>query len=216
MQVRTSGPVANYDENEPDYRLSVRTALLKNVDNSSPQFFEGLAGLNRSAPTYAFCSPDDEEGRVFLQSTAFVHRGIVGWLPRFFAGMAILQPIEAQFRADVAANALGGEPDRSRSHPADEMLEAEAMMYLPAGQRPSRWAGSDEFEKIIASITDPDRAFGTGDPTGLTIESSFGSDTALLRLLTDKLIPGSATACSRYSDSRSRWSRKRPRKRRMR
>jgi len=44
VQVRTSGPVANYDENEPDYRLSVRTALLKNVDNSSPKFFEVSVG----------------------------------------------------------------------------------------------------------------------------------------------------------------------------
>jgi hypothetical protein len=76
VRVRTSGPVANYDENEPDFRLSVRTALLKNVDNSGLKFFEGLAGRNRLAPSYAFCSPDGEGRRVFLQSTAFVHRGI--------------------------------------------------------------------------------------------------------------------------------------------
>ena len=56
-------------------------------------------------------------------------------------------------------------------------------MYLPAGQHLSRWAGSDEFEEIIESISDPDRAFGTHGPTGLTLESSFGSGSALLQLL---------------------------------
>jgi hypothetical protein len=129
VEVRVSGPHPEIDD--PIYRLSVRTDFLCEVDVTTPKFRRILSDLNRWAPTFAICahptmlsqietygSPSElgldlKSSRVWLASTAYVHDGTKEWLPRLFAGLTVLHPIEAQFRADLVMPLLGGKTDRS-------------------------------------------------------------------------------------------------------
>jgi hypothetical protein len=112
-----------------------------------------------------------------------------------FGGLAVLQPIESQFRADHAASLLGGKPDRSRppmrrlQATVDEMLGAEGWMLSPHGQEPSKWIGTGEFEKIIERWGRRDSGFGVADKAGLSMQTPFGDTSAIILLRTDKPHP---------------------------
>ena len=57
------------------------------------------------------------------------------------------------------------------------------------GSAPSRWRGSEEFTTCATEYGRSDQCFGNGDPTGLTLETPFGSNSALIRLRTDQAHP---------------------------
>src|SRR6478736_7734239 len=83
-----------------------------------------------------------------------------------------------------------GEPDTSRpAHLADAgldgILEAISKVYAPLGESPSRWSGTDEFERFVEKWGRSDYCFGSGDPTGMALDTPFGDDSALIRLLTN-------------------------------
>jgi hypothetical protein len=87
-----------------------------------------------------------------------------------------------------------GEPDVSRpGHLAetglDGILEVIAELYAPLGENPSRWSGTDEFEQFAEKWGKSDRCFGFGDSEGMTLETPFGSDTAMIRFLTAEKHP---------------------------
>jgi hypothetical protein len=87
-----------------------------------------------------------------------------------------------------------GEPDASRPSPRGDghlhgILELIAEVYAPLGQNPSRWAGTGEFERFTEKWGKSDNCFGFGDPTGMTLETPFGNDSALIRLLTSEKHP---------------------------
>jgi hypothetical protein len=126
VSVRVFGPHPERDR--VVYRLSVTTDFLCDVDVTTSEFEKRLMNLNRFAPTFAICTYptiisqltekygvplDLKSSKVWLASTAYLHDGIKGWLPRFFSGLTVLQPIEAQFRVDPAKALLGGRPDHS-------------------------------------------------------------------------------------------------------
>jgi hypothetical protein len=64
------------------------------------------------------------------------------------------------------------------------MLTVADSIYGPSGKQPSRWADTGEFEQFADRFARNDGCFGTGDPTGLTLETPFGENSALIRLLT--------------------------------
>jgi hypothetical protein len=206
VAVRIFGP--HPERSTPIYKLSVGCDFLTDVDISAPSFLKSLSLLNRFSPSFSLVSlpkqvaeeATDKYGvdpgpmKVSLESTAYLHEGISEWLPRFFAGQTILQPIESQERAIIDAKLLGGQPDRSR-HPdsnlnmgLDDMLGVEND-YAALGRASSRWVATGEFEAIIEKWGRCDTAFGTADATGLTIETPFGDDSALLSLKTDQPHP---------------------------
>jgi hypothetical protein len=212
VEVRVNGPDPEIDD--PIYRLSVRTDFLCNVDVTTPTFKQAVSDLNRSVPAFAICArpaslaqgsgefgPLEEAGmelqssKVWLASTAYLHKGIKDWLPRVFGGLAVLQPIESQFRADLAASLLGGRPDRSRPPMRrsqtilDEMLGIEGWMLSPLGQQPSKWIGTGEFEKIVEKWGRSDSGFGVADKAGLSMQTPFGDASAIILLRTDKPHP---------------------------
>ncbi len=189
MQVRASRPQSEIEGDERDQKLSVWTDLLRGVDASEAHVLTTLSAMNRTASTYAFCCPDPGDGKVVLQSTAYVHPGNSDWLPLSFAGQAALQPIAAQFRAEAAGQLLGGEPDRSRSGPPDDILNLEQALYAPAGASQSRWTDTGEFEHIAEMHGRSDAAFGMASEDGLTLEIPFGDETALLQIMADQRHP---------------------------
>ena len=206
VAVRIFGPHPEWSR--PVYRLSVRSDCLKDVDIAAPSFLKNLSEINLISPTFSFVSMPKEvvdlgieksdvdpgPSKVWLESTAYLHEGISEWLPRFLAGQAILQPIESQERAIIAAQLLGGQPDQSRppcsnlNKGLDDMLGLEND-YAACGETPSKWINTGEFEGIIERWGRCDTAFGTADQAGLTIETPFGEHTAILTLKTEEPHP---------------------------
>jgi hypothetical protein len=133
-----------------------------------------------------------KSSKVWLASTAYLHEGVKDWIPRVFGGLAVLQPIESQFRAESVALLLGGQPDRSRPPMrasrtiVDEMLGIEQDILEPHGKRPSKWIGTGEFEAIIAKWGQCDHGFGFAEHSGLSLATPFGHDSALISVRTDQ------------------------------
>jgi hypothetical protein len=208
VRVRIYGPHPELDK--PIYRLSVQTDFLCDVDVTTQKFKENLSLLNRFSPTFAICTHptamsqiaekyghekfdlDLKSWKVWLASTVYLHEGIKGWLPRFFASLAVLQPIESQFRAKLAMPLLGGNLDcsgppgrRDSEKTLDDILNVEGSVFAPDGVQQSKWIGTGEFEEIIDKWGRCDTGFGFADNKGLTIETPFGDHTAILLLKTD-------------------------------
>ena len=104
-------------------------------------------------------------------------------------GSLLLQPINVQIQAAGMSDVLGGgvpdvsRPERLRIDGLDDILEIAAQVYAPMGKDASRWIGTDEFRSIADKCGQSDYCLGSGDDQGLTLETSFGSDSALIRLL---------------------------------
>jgi hypothetical protein len=132
---------------------------------------------------------------MWFASCAYVNAENVSWMPDFLAKMAIMQPINAQLQAHMAAELFaGGLPDASRpENLADaglaDVLEAATQAYVPIGQEASRWIGKSEFSEFAEKYAQNDNCFGFGDENSLSAETPFGSDTALIRLVTDQRHP---------------------------
>ena len=69
------------------------------------------------------------------------------------------------------------------------MLEVAVHVYVPSGQQDSRWIGQTEFSEFAEVYAQNDNCFGFGDDKGLSAETPFGSDTALIRLRTEEKHP---------------------------
>ena len=203
VSVRVHGPHPEVDE--PMYRLNVRTDYISGIDVTDPVIFNNLILLNRFCPSFAICTlPKDVAGlagenpansEAWLESTGYVHPGIIDWFPKFFGGQTVLQVMEAQFRVEADSQLLHARPNclgvvRPRSDGTlDGMLAVEEESFIPEGQEHSRWAGSSEFEQIIENWGRTDSTYGNGDNSGLTIEASFGDDSCMLSLYVDQPHP---------------------------
>jgi hypothetical protein len=177
--------------------------VLKNVPVDDPKFRVSLGTIARQAPTFAILDPGPELAKeippedrwLWLASTAYVSEDVFAWIPQFLAGLAILQPIVAQAKADDWAQALGGTPNRSpppnrpNSFPPDEMLNIVSALYSPAGAGDSRWASADEFQEIAETWGKSDSCFGTAGPGEVTLETPFANDSALVRVRSNERHP---------------------------
>ena len=211
IRVRVNGPHPELDF--PLYRLNVQTDFLCNVDVTAPSFEKNISDLNQKALTFAFCvhpkslaqslmqygSPSEfgldlKSSRVWLASTAYIHEFTKDWMTRLFAGLAVLQPIEAQFRADLAMLLLGGKADRSgppggaSPTSVDDILGVDQIIAFH-GQQQSKWIDTGEFEQIVERWGGRDSGFGFAGKGWLTIETPFGGHTAMLKLKTDQRHP---------------------------
>ena len=209
--VRVNGPHSELDF--PLYRLNVQTDFLCNVDVTTSNFEKNISDLNQKAFTFVFCvhpkslaqsleqygSPgefglDLKSTRVWLASTAYIHEDTKDWMPRLFAWLAVLQPIEAQYRADLAMLLLGGQADRSgppggaSPRNLDDILGVDQIMAFD-GQQQSKWIDTGEFEQIVERWGGCDSGFGIAGKGWLTIETPFGGHTAMLKLKTDEPHP---------------------------
>jgi hypothetical protein len=195
------------DGREPEtWWVTVRTDFLKDVPIADGKFVRLAAATSRfCTSTYAWVYPPaeawaahgqaGERPKLWSANTAYVTSDNVNWLPGFLARMSIMQPINAQIQAAGMSDVLGGgvpdvsRPERLRIDGLDDILEMAAQVYVPMGSGASRWIGTDEFRFLADSWGRSDYCFGTGDDQGLTLETSFRSDSALIRLRTDEKHP---------------------------
>jgi hypothetical protein len=192
--------------------VSIRTDFFKDVPIKDSKFVQLAAMSSRFfTSTYAWVYPPAEawakyaEGnatpRLWLANTAYVTPENKDWLPAFLARMSIMQPINAQIQAAKAPEFLrGGAPDLSRpaglARGLDDMLVLAAQVYVPIGNDANRWIGTGEFQKIAENWGQTDYGFGFGDDGGLTLETPFGEDSALIRLLTNVRQLGNGLLCT--------------------
>lgn len=194
---------------DPAVRIRIDTAFIRGIDFRSETLSPLLASMaHLYTSTYAWLfTPADVQGaigdeafegidptRLWLSATAYIREETAGWLPEFFARMAILQPINAQIQTSELAQLLHAEPDTSPDPsdpqaPLDQILGVLGQVIVPIGKERSRWDGCEEFVKFAETWGRSDSCFGMGDPTGLTLETPFGDDSALIRLLTDLAHP---------------------------
>jgi hypothetical protein len=104
--------------------------------------------------------------------------------------MAVMQPADAEWQAEIAARALGGRLDVSRASETapshlDDMLNMAKAVYVPEGQKASRWDGIDEFSNIVEEFGRNAFCFGIGDAHGVALETSFGPYTAMISVRSD-------------------------------
>ena len=173
--------------------FSAETDLLSGVDSRAPVIAERLALSNRFASAYAVVL-DGLMGRVSLRSSVVLHDQNAKWIAPYFSRLAIIQPVDAQTRAEAFVEMLGGRCDRS-GHPLsgvraihDDMLNVIQALYRPRGEEPSRWLGSGEFEQFL-TITHQYGLFSTGGAQGLAAELAWGKDTALITAAADERHP---------------------------
>jgi hypothetical protein len=190
--------------------LTVRTDFLKDAPVDDRKFVQLTAATSRfCAPTFGWVYPTKEvwaqhgepgtRPRLWLSNTAYVTAENVAWLPGFVALMSIMQPINAQIQFESMPTVLGGgiadrsRPDALAGFDLHEMLWFADHVYAPIGKEPNRWIGTGEFQRIVEKMGTTERSYGNADEGGLTIETAFGSDTALIRLRTDDSHPALGT-----------------------
>jgi hypothetical protein len=71
----------------------------------------------------------------------------------------------------------------------DDILTVVDTIFVPEGKKNSKWIGSDEFEKFAEKHAKNDVCFGFGDKGGMTLETPFGADSALIKFKTDQQHP---------------------------
>lgn len=163
--------------------LNVLTPILSSTYSlvySPPAFIEAANGA---------AAPHDLE----LFSSAYIDPNLAGWMPNFFAQLAIMQPIDAELRGCRLPEMLGGgQPafeDGHKCEELDDILEVADQIFVPAGARQSRWNGSDEFAAFAQNFGRWEGCFANAQPTGLTAEVPFGNDIALIQCWTDQAHP---------------------------
>jgi hypothetical protein len=125
-------------------------------------------------------------------SSVYINDEMVSWLPEFFAKMTITQPVFAEAYRNNALSIFEGAIADLRGgicEQPDEILDVVDALYIPAGKTASRWDGSEEFESFAEKYARQDHCFGMGDKQGMSIETPFGSDSALIQFRTHQPHP---------------------------
>jgi hypothetical protein len=118
---------------------------------------------------------------------------LIDWLPRFFAQMTIMQPIDAERIGDKWTKVLsGGRPAFELGHrrqQIDNILDVADQVFVPAGAQKSMWEGTNEFNDFAEKFANSEVCIGFGEPNKFSCEVPFGGDTALIRCWTDRPHP---------------------------
>lgn len=180
------------------FRITIQTVLHGSAPVHDPIFALHVGQLARtSCPTYAPVYPpsaivekyfDGRPADVELFSSAYVYDETVEWMSGFLARMSLMQPINAELFSREAERSNGNAPEAvAQEKPTiGFLLDVYKHVIVPEGAEASRWIGSDEFEAFITQYGQSDVCFGFGDELGLSFETPFGSDSAIVRFRTDQ------------------------------
>ena len=173
------------------WRLSVNTEYLKGLDLGDPESPVLIAGMGAFAATYgwAFIPPEMStqykmplDGAVYFHSSTYVRHATESWLPRLFAQLSIMQPIDAQRSADSFGEMLKGSTNKSGarfqggSKEIDPILHVASEVLAPVGKGSSRWLGATEFDAIVDQFGQTDATVAELSAGGVTLQASFGAD----------------------------------------
>lgn len=191
------------DEFGPEmWQISVRTEFLKDAPINHPDFAKRVGLLSKLSPTYALVYPPPQLWEQYgspetvpqlsFSNTIYVTSENIEWLPGFLGHMAIMQPINAQIRSEATVALFPGSspavsrPDALADAGLDGMLEFADQVYAPLGREPNRWVGTDEFASLAEGWNRSEFCHAVASEHGLSLETSFGNETALIELWTDQ------------------------------
>ncbi len=167
-------------------RVHVQTDLVQGV-RGEPEELERLGATTGFA---TMSGPLLGEGVVRSAASVFVHEGTLEMWKHLLTVAALLQVTEAHISAETTAELVGGVPAAS-AHPTsgprlvpDDMLNVIRDAFAPLGALPSMFRGGD-FESAERTFGRHHTVLTTASDTGLTSELPFGSETALVQMLTD-------------------------------
>ena len=202
-EVRVTAELPQPETEVPWVKIQVISPVLINVDLTKPGRLELLSSLTPLATstyalqvaTSAVPHPDNfrqKSTTLWFSSTAYVTEETCGWLAPFFAKLALIPVINAEISGTNLPQMIGsGDPAHSRptslrGRPHDEILDVVKDVIAPLGQGESRWSDCPEFEDFAEEWGRSDYCFATGDKSGLSAETPFGSSSALIRLWSDQ------------------------------
>lgn len=205
-QVRVQATTSRESNTNGTIKLTVRTSFLHQIDPNSEKFETFVGKFARfTTSTYGWVYPPRRVldhfrsptnfAELWLHGSVYINNQNAGWLTDFFANTSIIQPINAQIQGSQMPSIAGSgvanmaRPAAMEGWPLDNILEVVAEVYAPIGREVSRFGGHDEFKEFAETYARNDNCFGNGDATGLTLETPFGSDSALIRLKTDEAHP---------------------------
>ena len=185
------------------FRITIFTDFLRSVPVLSDKFTHLVGASSKFLSSgYSFVYPpfdvwkeyfNGQPAEMQLFSSAYVDQAIAGWLPSFLAQMAIMQPINAEIRSTTAFEMFGGGVPAfaggSKKASISEILNLGETVFVPEGKKENKWSGSDEFEQFAEKHAKNDFCFGLGDKEGMTLETPFGADSAIIRFQTDQQHP---------------------------
>jgi len=195
--------VARHVERPKRIRIGITTDYLRSVPVESVDFVRNaaLASSFLCAGSSVVYPPPDIWRKYFdnhpadltLFSSAYVDQSTVGWLAKFLARMAIMQPTNAELQSTVAPKVFGGgEPAYAHGEKKDRVsgiLFIARDVLIPDGQKDSRWIGSEEFRQFADQYAGGEVCFGFDDDKGMSLETPFGDDSALISFRTDHQHP---------------------------
>jgi hypothetical protein len=191
------------DERKSDgpkrFRISIRTDCLNSVPVHDMGFILKVSMAARSlAPTYALVYPPGEVVKKYFKahpadmemySSAYVYDDTVKWTSGFLARMSIMQPINAEFLSRSEGTFINGTPalaNGSLRLRVNGVLNIHADLLIPEGQKTSRWLGSSEFGTFLEQYGQSDACFGFDNENGMSFETPFGADSALIQFNADE------------------------------
>jgi hypothetical protein len=199
VQVRVVPPPATNPGQPERWALCAQTEFINSLPIDQPEFTERLAaGAPIITSMYALVYPpefvwkryfDGERPVLRLFSSVYVSDAMLEWLPQLLCQVALLQAVSAEFQSERLANAVGGKPAfiGSGKAPAhDEILDTARAFYVGEGAKPSRWSDVDEFDDFVDEYGECDECFGSSDETGMTLETPFGGNSAVIRFRCDE------------------------------
>ena len=181
---------------EDRWRVSVETDLLVSVPIQDMKIVELIAAQSDFASTFSIVYPPAEilnesnggKAKLSLFSSAYVDLELAEWLPRFLAQEALVQVTIAEELSGHMSEVIGGKPDflpSGKNRTPDDILKVIRKIYVPEGKKPCRWEGSNEFIEFAEKYGNSYWCYGNGYKSGLTLETPFGDNSALIRLRSD-------------------------------
>lgn len=166
VRVRTVAPGADDPENCDRWRLSVETELLTWAASGGSTIMSRLATITPlMTSTYSLVYRDhNRRPALNFFSSVYLDPEMVPSVLRFFAPVALLQPINAELHSEQWATDLGGEAafiGSRRAPHCDEILDVARQIYVPEGAKPSRWQNVSEFAESRSSLRDVIPASGS-------------------------------------------------------
>ena len=189
------------DQDDPSrYRLWVTTEFLRSVGSDDEKTAVDIGTLTPViCPTFSpvrWSKSGSGTGRTdlhFFSSVYVSTDDTASAFARHLARVSVLQPFMAERAANDFARFLGGTPALATGskRQTDTIVSHIGEMVGGKSDGISNWTGSPEFERFVERFARNDNCFGTADRgTGMSLETPFGSDSALIRFETEGVFPG--------------------------
>jgi hypothetical protein len=189
------------DEDDPSrYRLWVTTEFLRSVGSDDEKTAVDIGTLTSViCPTFSPMRWNKDRSGTgttdlhFFSSVYVSDDDTAGAFSRLLARMSVLQPLMAERAADDFARFLGGTPALATGskRQTESIVSHIGDMVKGKSDGISNWTGSPEFEAFVDRYARNDNCFGMADRgAGMTLETPFGSDSALIRFETEGVFPG--------------------------